>query len=267
MRWVVCLCCISLFAGQLEVEVHARSAILMNADTGAILFEKEAHLPLSPGSTTKIATALYFLEQNPDLTRKITVSKEAMRARPASLKGDIAPWWHHSDGTMMGLKIGEVLTLEALWHGLILVSGNDAANVIAEDVAGSVPEFMERVNEYLAQIGCKNTQYKTPSGLPDPEHWSTAYDLAWMMCKALKFPRFRAIISTPFYNTPATNKQPAREMIAINAMLKPKNRHYYPKAIGGKTGNTVQGKKALVAAAEQDGRTLVVALLGCQESA
>lgn len=264
MRLVLCLLCSTLFGGQLEVDVRARSAILMNADTGAILFERHAHLPLSPASTTKIATALYVLDQDLDLNRKVAVSREAMKAKPPKGKGEIAPWWHESDGTMMGLKTGEILTLDSLLHGLMLVSGNDAANVIAENVAGSIPAFVERVNEYLVSIGCKNTQYKNPHGLTDPDHYSTAHDLALMTCKALKIPKFRKIVSTLIYMNPATNKQPQREIKLTNPMLKPNSRYYYPKAIGVKTGYTAAAKQTLVAAAEQDGRTLVAVLLSCE---
>lgn len=264
MRLVICLLCSALFAGGLEVDVRARSAILMNADTGAILFERHAHLPLSPASTTKIATALYVLDQDLDLNRKVAVSREAMKAKPPKGKGEIAPWWHESDGTMMGLKTGEILTLDSLLHGLMLVSGNDAANVIAENVAGSIPAFVERVNEYLASIGCKNTQYKNPHGLTDPDHYSTAHDLAVMTCKALKIPKFRKIVSTLIYMNPATNKQPQREIKLTNPMLKPNSRYYYPKAIGVKTGYTAAAKQTLVAAAEHDGRTLVAVLLSCE---
>ncbi|MBX7067235.1 MAG: D-alanyl-D-alanine carboxypeptidase [Parachlamydiales bacterium] len=236
----------------------------MNADTGAILFERHAHLPLSPASTTKIATALYVLDQDIDLNRKVTVSREAMKLKPPKGKGEIAPWWHESDGTMMGIKTGEILTIDSLLHGLMLVSGNDAANVIAENVAGTIPQFVERVNEYLAGIGCKNTQYKNPHGLTDPDHFSTAYDLALMTCRALKIPKFRKIVSTLIYTNPGTNKQPQREIKLTNPMLKPGSRYYYPKAIGVKTGYTAAAKQTLVAAAEHDGRTLVAVLLACE---
>lgn len=267
MRLIFCLLCIftSVFSRQLEIEVRARSAILMNADTGAILFERHAHLPLSPASTTKIATALYVLEQEIDLNRKVTVSREALKAKPPKGKGEIAPWWHESDGTMMGLKIGEMLTLDTLLHGLMLISGNDAANVIAENVAGTIPQFVERVNEYLVGIGCKKTQYKNPHGLTDPDHWSTAYDLALMTSRALRIPKFRQIVSTLNYTAPGTNKQPEREMKLFNPLLKPGSRYYYPKAIGVKTGYTAAAKHNLVAAAECEGRTLIAVLLACED--
>lgn len=264
MRLILWLLTLITTFHALEVEVRARSAILMNGETGAILFEKHAHLPLSPASTTKIATALYVLENDIDVNRKVTVSREAMKLKPPKGKGEIASWWHESDGTMMGLKTGEILTIDSLLHGLMLISGNDAANVIAENVAGSIPEFVARVNEYLSRIGCKSTQYRNPHGLTDPDHWSTAHDLALMTCRALKIPKFRKIVSTLVYSNPGTNKQPQKEIKLTNPMLKPGSRYYYPKAIGVKTGYTAAAKQTLVAAAEHEGRTLVAVLLGCE---
>ncbi len=266
MRLIFWLLCVSpsLFSTQLEVEVHARSAILMNSDTGAVLFEKHAHIPSYPASTTKIATALYVLDQNIDLKRVVTVSRESLRTKPS--KGKAASWWHESDGTMMGLKVGERLTLEALLHGLLLISGNDAANVIAEHVGGSIPQFMEKVNAYLASIGCKNTHFTNPHGLNHPDHCSTAYDLAIMTRKALAIPNFRKMVSTLSYLKPKTNKQLEGEIKLTNPMLKPKSKYYYPKAIGVKTGNTAAAKQTLVAAAEHEGRILIAVLLGCEKT-
>jgi len=133
--WFLCFAA-SLMGKQLDIQIEARSAILMNADTGAVLFEKHARIPTYPASTTKIATALFVLEKEGDLRRMATVSGECLRGRP--LKDRDHPYWLDSDGTMMGLKRGETLSFEMLLHGLMLVSGNDAANVIAESMGGSV---------------------------------------------------------------------------------------------------------------------------------
>lgn len=252
---------LSLFSKQLEVEVAAPSAVLMNADTGAVLFEKHAHIPAYPASTTKIATALYVLDHQIDLERTATVSAECLRGRP--LKDRDHHYWLDSDGTIMGLKRGEVLTFDSLLHGMMLVSGNDAANTIAESLAGSIPKFMEMLNEYLQELGCKNTRFCNPHGLTHPDHFSTAYDMALMTKKALQIPKFRKIISTLVYLNPKTNKQPEREIRLTNPLMKPKSRYYYDKAIGVKTGYTAAAQDTLVAAAEHEGRTLIAVLLGC----
>lgn len=254
----------SLFAKPLELEVEARSAILMNAETEAILYEKHPHVPHFPASTTKIATTLYVLDQGIHLDQQMTVSAECLHGRP--LKDRDHPYWLDSDGTMAGLRRGEVLSLDALLHGMMLVSGNDAANTVAEAIGGTIPDFVHRLNEYLQSIGCKNTQFKNPHGLSHPDHYSTAYDMALIAKKALQLPKFRQIVSTLSYTKPKTNKQPPVEMKLTNPMMRPDSRHYYPKAIGIKTGYTAAAQYTLVAAAEQEGRTLIAVLLGCERS-
>ncbi len=254
----------SLIGGQLNIEVRARSAILMNAETGAILFEKHPHLPVHPASTTKIGTALYILDNQVDLNRFATVTREALRGRPVQGRDQHPPYWLDSDGTMMGLKVGETLPFDALLHGLMKVSGNDAANVLAETIGGTVPQFVDAMNEYLQRIGCKNTRFRNPHGLTHPEHLSTAYDLALMTRKALKIPKFREVVTTLNYKKGATNKQPASEIPLLNPLMKPNSRYYYPKAIGVKTGYTEAAQFNLVTAAEHEGRILIGVLLGCE---
>jgi D-alanyl-D-alanine carboxypeptidase (penicillin-binding protein 5/6) len=254
-----------VICGQLDIEVRAPSAILMNAETGAVLFEKHAHVPANPASTTKISTALYVLETQVDLQKLTTVSREALKRKPISERDRLPSYWLEPDGTMMQIKIGEILSLDTLLHGLMLISANDAANVIAETVGGTIPQFVDLMNEYLQSIGCKNTKFSNPHGLTHHEHWSTAYDLAMMTRRALKFPKFRELVSTLVYVKPKTNKQAQSELRHTNPLLKPGSRYYYSKAIGVKSGYTHAAKQNLVAAAEHEGRTLIAVLLGCEE--
>ncbi len=266
MRLIFCLLSVqTLLAGQIKIEVSARSAILMNADTGVVLFEKSPYLSAYPASTTKIATALYVLDSQVDLHQQIAVSREALRGRPLKERDECPPYWLDVDGTIMGLKVGEVLSMEALLHGLMMLSGNDAANVIAESVSGSIPRFVESVNEYLGSIGCKNTQFSNPHGLTHPDHWSCAYDLAVITRRALQNPKFRSIFSCQMFTRLATNKQPESEIKGLNPLMKPKSRYYYPKAIGAKRGYTQAARYTLVAAAEHEGRTLIGVVLGCEQ--
>ncbi|OGN68784.1 MAG: hypothetical protein A3I67_00335 [Chlamydiae bacterium RIFCSPLOWO2_02_FULL_45_22] len=244
----------------------AASAILMNADTGALLFEKHAHVPSYPASITKIGTTLYILDQEVQLDQVCVVSTESLKRRPSTDWEKYPPYWLDKDGTTMGLKIGEALTVEALLHGLLMVSGNDAANVLAENIgSGSVPQFIERVNEYLRKIGCKNTQFSNPHGLTHPDHWTTAYDVALMTRRALQIPTFRTIIGTVTFCPPQTNKQPERELVTTNPFVKPGSRYYYPKAIGGKTGYTAAAQHTCVTIAEHEGRALIAVVLGCKD--
>jgi D-alanyl-D-alanine carboxypeptidase (penicillin-binding protein 5/6) len=264
--WTLLLFICSLNAKPLELELKAKSAILMNAESGAILFEKEAHLPSYPASITKVATALFVIEHQKDLFRQAVVSRESLLGRPA--KGGPFPAYRlEADGTMMGLKIGETLPLEVLLHGLLMVSGNDAANVLAEAVGGTIPQFMQELNLYLSSIGCKETRFCNPHGLHHPDHQSTAYDLALIAKRALQEPLFRSLCSKEFYVKPATNKQPETKLQTFNHLLRTKSPFFYSKAIGIKTGNHSAAGRTMIAAAEQDGRTLIAVILGCEKQA
>lgn len=256
---------ISLGARPLEVDVSARSAVLMNADTGAVLFEKKAYDRGYPASTTKVATALYVLQREGNLARTTVVTADCLKVQPP--KGDSPhPYWLESDGTVMGLKKGEVVSFDALLHGLMLVSGNDAANVLAETLSGSVSKFVEEMNGYLATIGCRGTKFQNPHGLTHPDHYSTAYDMAVITKEALKIQKFREIVSTLCYVKPKTNKQPSSELKLTNPFLKPKSKYYYSKAIGVKTGYTAAAQYPFVSAAVHEGRTLIAVVLGCEQS-
>lgn len=261
----ICLGILTCFGKQLDVQVSAGSAVLMNAETGDLLYEKYAHLPSYPASTTKIATTLYILEQKVDLDQMVVVSRESLKFRPPADWDILPPYWLDKEGAMMGLRPGEALNVNTLLHALILASANDAANALAENIGGSVPGFMDMMNKYLSELGCTNTQFSNPHGLTHPEHWTTAYDLALMMKRALEIPKFREMCATLSFKRPKTNKQPEGEIELINPLMRPKSRYYYPKAIGGKTGYTEAAQFTYVAAAEHEGRMLIAVLLGCKD--
>ena len=264
MRFLFCLLCLGkLVARPLEVEVAAPSAILMNADSGAILFEKQPHTPFYPASITKIATALFALHKGEvQLDQLVTVSSESLKFKPVKHNGEYPSYWLESDGTKMGLQRGEEISFEALLHGLMLISGNDAANVIAEEVSGSIPSFIQEMNQYLKELGCQNTRFCNPHGLHHPDHVTTAFDIGLVTKTALSIPKFREIVSKPFYMKPKTNKQGAAPIRHTNALFK-EGKFHYPKAIGVKTGFHSYAKNTFVAAAEDQGRVLVAVLLGC----
>lgn len=196
---------------------------------------------------------------------KLLVSKEALKGRPPTGWDVLPPYWLDSDGLVMGLRVGEKIPLRALLHGLMLTSSNDAANVVAENLGGTIPEFMDQLNAYLKSIGCKNTRLSNPHGLTHPEHWTSAYDLAIITKKALKNPMFRKLVTTLEYEKPKTNKQPKSTLKMQNYLVLPKSRYYYPMAIGVKTGYTELAGFNLVAAAEKEGRTLIAVVLGYED--
>ncbi|MDE3045609.1 MAG: D-alanyl-D-alanine carboxypeptidase [Verrucomicrobiota bacterium] len=261
--WCLSFFSIALVAAPLSVEVQANAAILLNAETGVILYEKEAYTQAYPASITKIATALFLLDQKKlPLDQKVTVSHEAVRLKPVGREATSPSYWQEVDGTSMHLAKGEVVTVEALLHGLLLCSGNDAANALAEAASGSVPQFIEELNQYIRQQGCLHTQFQNPHGLHHPEHLTTAYDMGRLAMKAFQIPTFREIIIKQGYVKSKTNKQPQTELKQFNRLVLPDNKYFYPKAIGGKTGYHSAASNTLVAAATHEGRTLVAVLIG-----
>lgn len=251
----------------LKVDTSAKAAILINQETGAVLYEKNAHTPLYPASITKIITALYALEtRGNDLTEVVVASSDAVSAVHPHIRRTFdkanPPYRLEFGGTHIGIKAGEALTFRTLLDGLMLASGNDAANVIAQYVSGSISKFMNELNAFVRSKGCEETILYTPHGLPHPEHKTTAYDMARLSRLALQHPSFKVIVRAVKATRPATNKQPASEFYQHNALLKP-GKFYYPKATGVKTGYTTAGGYTLVASAEDENRKLIAVLLGC----
>lgn len=254
---------LSLQAKPLKIEISAKSAILINADTGAILYEKEAHEPSYPASITKIATALYALEkkghaldETATATRECVINYAGHDKKMSEVYG-LAP-----DGTNIGLRLGETLSLRVLLYGLLLSSGNDAANLIARHVSGDFETFMKELNDFLISKGIRETNFINPHGYPHLDHRTTAYDMAFITKEALKYPLFREIVKTTRYLRPKTNKQAERYFVQGNRLVKP-GPYYYPKAIGIKTGYHGKAGCTIVSAAVHEGRTLIAVLLGC----
>jgi len=272
MRWLFSLLLLltSLQAKQLDLSVGAEGAILINAKTGAILFEKNAHTPTFPASTTKIATALYALQRcGKQLGKKVTATRECTASITPQAKRQSnyrsPPHWLETDGSHIGIKNGEELRLYDLLCGMMIGSANDASNVIAQGVGGTIPAFMDSVNRYLKEIGCLNTSFNNPHGLHHPDHVTTPYDLAIMARKGLEDPTFRQIVSTSRYECPQTNLEYERTFVQTNQLLR-SGSFSYSKAVGVKTGTTQAAGKNLVAAAEENGRCLVAVALGYREA-
>lgn len=262
--WIMLLC-MAAEAKPLNVSVRAQHAILINPENGAILFQKGAHEAHYPASILKLATALYVLDGlQPDLDQKVIASSEALEVIRADIKqADFLlypPYLLEHDGVMMGLKVGNAYTIRTLLHGLLLASGNDAANVLAEGVAGSIDHFMEGLNRYLKAKGITNTRFQNPSGLHHPAQLTTAADMAKIAALCFSNSHFREIIqSLKFEPLNADNIQNTNRMLQ-------RGRYRYPSLIGGKTGYIASSGYNFVAAAEEKGRELIVVLLGCEKS-
>ncbi len=257
------------FGKPLECDVSAPIAILINAETGKVLYEKNAHAKIYPASTTKIATALFALQRGLEVDQKVVASADAVGAvspQVRRLSGKHYSYRLEFGGTHMGIKAGEELDLRTLLYGLLVSSGNDAANVLAESISGSVPVFIKEMGTFLAEIGCQDTSFHNPHGLPDPRHQTTAHDMAIITRYALQFPLFREIVKTTRCIRPQTNMQPESYLVQTNALLKP-GKYFYPHAIGVKTGYIVSSGYNLVAAAKNEDRCLIAAVFYCGDSA
>lgn len=269
-RLALALLCLTapLAAEPLKVAVAARSAILMNADTGAILFSKSADRTHYPASIVKVATALLVLE------RKETSLDELATARQQAV-ASISPeakrranyktpsHWIELASSHIGIKLGEQLSLRTLLYGLMLQSGNDAANVLAQHVTGDIPKFTDLLNKRAAELGCRHTHFTNPSGLHHPQQVTTAYDMAVLTRAAMRFPEFCKIVASLRYEKPASNLQPAIVIHQKNRLIRA-GKYYYPKAIGVKIGFTQDSRGTLIAAAKDGERTLIAVVLGCQ---
>ncbi|MBE5786998.1 MAG: D-alanyl-D-alanine carboxypeptidase [Clostridiales bacterium] len=224
-----------------EAHAEAKAFLLMEAETGRVLYESNASTPLPMASTTKVMTALLALEKG-NLSDPVVTSRNAFGV----------------PGTSIYLSQGETLTLEEMLYGLMLASGNDAAVAIAEHIGGTVEAFCRMMTERAAEIGCKDTVFSTPHGLPAANHHTTAYDLALITREALKNPVFREIVSTQRASIPWAGHDYNRVLTNKNKLLSS-----YPGAIGVKTGYTKAAGRCLVFAAQRDGMCLIGVVLNC----
>ncbi|MBS0656459.1 MAG: D-alanyl-D-alanine carboxypeptidase [Verrucomicrobia bacterium] len=265
---------LSLFAAPFSHTLTAESAILINADTGKILFAKNAHQPQYPASITKMATGLYAIKYFSHLLDKsYKCSQKALGCltEAEKSKGNYSKYPSYvleTDMTHMGLKVGEEMSFRDLLLGHFIVSADDASNVIAEIAGnGSIEHFMKGVNSYLASIGLKNTKLLNPHGLHHPEHVTTALDVALLAREAMKDPLFAEISKMVKFERPQTNKQKPVTLLTTNKFLVKTHRHYYPFVTGGKTGYHRRARHNLVSAAEKNGRKLIAVTLHVDERA
>lgn len=228
---------VAVMAG--EQEVRAEAAVVMDADNGRLLYAQNPDKRLANASTTKIMTALLTLEE-PEQDRYFTVDPDAIRV----------------EGTTMGLQPGDSVTLHQLAAGMLLPSGNDAAGAAAVEIAGSEEAFVRRMNRRAEELGLTNTQYRNPSGLDAPGHYSSARDLATLAAHALENEDFADIVSQQEMRMAFGNPPYNRSIYTTNKLLE-----RYPPAIGVKTGYTEDAGLCLVTAAEQDGTRLIVVTL------
>lgn len=222
------------------------NAILVDADTGAILYEKNAYEKSYPASTTKILTGLLACE-NDTLTDTLTFSKSA--ATSVSF----------GDATL-SFKTGEQVSVKDALYGLLLYSANELAYALAEYTAGSLDAFVQLMNDRAAQVGAVNTHFANASGLYDPDHYTTAYDMSLIARECFKNPTFMSIDATEYYEIGPTNMTDTTRKFNNRNKLLPGLSHGYEYCVGGKTGYTEEGGDTYVGEAEKDGMRLIVVL-------
>lgn len=221
------------------VEVSAEACILMEAATGRVLYEEHAREKRPMASTTKIMTTLLTIESG-DLDKEFPVDSDAI----------------HVEGSSMGLQEGDLVSKRDLCYGMLLPSGNDAANAAAVAVAGDIPSFLRMMNERAAEIGMTRTCFATPSGLDGEGHGASAYDMALLTRTAMQNPEFREICAKSSASVCFGNPPYDRTLYNSNKLL-----GMYEGVIGVKTGFTDNAGRCLVSACERDGVTLLCVTL------
>lgn len=239
----------SASAQEAPPSINAESAVLIDSKTGQVLYSKNSDTKHFPASTTKVLTALVVLE-NTKLTDIVTIG-----ANPP-----------FADGSSIGLKEGEKFTVETLLTGLLLESGNDCAEALAEHVGGSIEGFVEMMNKKAKEIGCRNSNFENPSGLPNDKHQTTAYDLALIMKEAIKNPDYVRISRLLSVELPPSNLDGSKRWVNNhNHLIDPNSKYYYPNTLAGKSGYTDVARHTFVISGEKDGQVLIAAFLKAED--
>lgn len=247
IRFIIFLLIFSIFSSHLTVfatpsnnlNISAKSACLLDADSGKVLYSKNSHKQMPMASTTKVMTAIIALEASTPLSKEISIPKEAVGI----------------EGSSIYLAEGEKITIEALLYALLLSSANDAAIAIAIAICGNVEDFVSLMNKKASSLGLTNTHFVNPHGLYDENHYTTAYDLARLMAYATKNPTFVEISGCAKKVFPKEDNG-VRVYINHNKLLS-----MFDDIIAGKTGFTKKSGRCLVSAALRDNLKLIVVTL------
>ena len=229
--------------------IESSSVLVMDADTGRVIFESDGFVRRFPASVTKVMTALIVLENVHDLDVLIYFSSDAVNL----------PWY----AARLWMVQGETLSVRDALYGLMLSSGNELARALAEHVSGSVESFVNKMNRRAMELGAYETQFINPCGLPGPNQFITAYDIALIMNEAVQNPTFVQIISTAYYSFPGTVEHPDGRVIHnTHRMIRRIFEYEFdPRIVGGKTGFTNSAQHTLVSYARLDDFNLIISVL------
>lgn len=229
-------------------DISSTAALVMESSTKTIVFAKNSDQPLYPSAAVKIMTTLVALE-NSELTDTVTMTATGISGIT-------------DGGVNIAAQLDETFTMEQCLYAIMVASANDIALQVAEHVGGSVEAFVEKMNNRAQELGCKNTVFTNPTGLPDENQHTTAYDMALIMRKAISNDTFRTIAGTPSYTIPATNVSGGERVLTNNfTMLNTASDAYYQGCLGGKEGYTQASGSTLVCAADKNDTTLICVVL------
>ena len=236
--------------------ISSKAALLVDANTGNVVYAKNEHEEMYPASLTKIMTALLVLEAVDNgqlsLTQQLTASHSAMTTGL------------DEDGSTAGILEGETMAVEQFLYCMLVVSANEACNVLAEAVAGDVDTFVEKMNAKAQELGCENTHFVNPTGLHDPQHYTSAWDLYLITKEAMTHSDFMRFCDTGSVTIPATNLSEARTLHTTNYLIDGwRSRGYINKdAHGVKTGSTSDAGHCLVSTATRGSLSFISVVLG-----
>ena len=250
---VLAFFCFPVWAAALTAnEIDSGAAVLIDADTGQVLFQKNPHRVMNPASTTKIMTGLLITELC-DIDDLAVVTNSALA---------IDEW----NSANIALIEGEEMTVGDLLYGIMLPSANDASNVLAEHAAGSLPDFAELMTQRATLIGAIDTRFQNAHGLTEDGHYTTAYDMAIITREAVKNPLFMRYFGAPSHVIPPTNLQPHERFLGnFQYMLVPESKFYDPYVTGGKIGYTHAARHTMSTIKVMDGRALIAVVLSAPD--
>ena len=261
--FLLCIClsaCFTPAASALEVpDIRAKAALLVDVNTDAVAYAKNIHEKNYPASLTKVMTALLILEK---VSGNETLLNEAVTASESAFSDT----YYHSDGSTAGIKAGETMTVKQLLQCMLIVSANEACNILAEWDAGSIPAFVDAMNAKAAELGCEDTHFVNPSGLHDPDHYTSAWDLYLITKAAMQYPEFMEICDSAQAVIPATNLSKERTLYTTNNLLSNWRVIGYrdKRAHGIKTGSTDAAGHCLISSAQEGDLHFVSVVMGAE---
>lgn len=265
--FLLCTCLTGLFltpaAEALEVpDIQAKAALLADVNTDAVAYAKNIHEKNYPASLTKVMTALLILE-------KVSGNETLLNQEVTASESAFSDTYYHADGSSAGIKAGEVMTVKQLLQCMLIVSANEACNILAEAVCGegNISQFVQRMNERAAALGCENTHYVNTSGLHDPDHYTTAWDIYLITRALMPYEKFMEICNSKSAEIAETDHNQRHVLHSTNRLISNWRElgYLYRDAQGIKTGSTEEAGHCLVSSAVRGDRQLVSVVLGAEK--